>query len=275
MELDNTLNYWLEIKNFDEAESKVMTGNMKETTKTHLELLKHLEINKKDCVLDFGCGIGRLTKPLAEQCFEIVGADVSNNMINYATKYCTNKNTFFKNLKNEEGEGMPFDAFDKAFSLIVLQHLSKPKAFRVLYNIFKSLKIGGKMLIQYPCLEKNREMYSRKKDGKFVLQKVNPKAKQSEIAKKESNTIFRFLIKTEYYLRHHTPPRLKKEAIEYIKERIEVFKELFNKKDSTNSGKKVFFAPGKLFKTSRRESKGKSQGIDFIHHKKTEPKLLE
>jgi len=159
MDIENTIDYWMNIKSVEEAKAKVMTGDMEESTKKDLEILKGLDIQKTDSVLDFGCGIGRLTKPISHLCKEIIGADISEKLIGYASKYCDNENTLFKPLNNEEGDGLPLNTFDKAYSIIVIQHIEKNKSFRALYNICKSLKMNGKMLIQFPSLEKNEKMY--------------------------------------------------------------------------------------------------------------------
>ena len=159
MNIDNTINYWLDVKKLEEAKGKVITGNFKESTEKDLKILENLNIQKEDRVLDFGCGIGRLTQPVSNICKEIIGVDVSEEMIGHAVKYCKNKNISFKPLNNEEGYRMPLNCVDKAFSFIVIQHIEKPKAFKVLFNIFKSLKIGGQMMIQFPSLENNENMY--------------------------------------------------------------------------------------------------------------------
>jgi len=159
MDIDNTINYWLNVKPFNEAKTKVITGDFEKSTNKDLELLKKLEIQDTDVVLDFGCGIGRLTKPISEICGEITGADISEDMIGHATNYCEKENVLFKILNNEEGNGLFKESYDKAFSFIVIQHIEKPKAFQVLFNIFKALKVNGKMLIQFPNLEKNEVLY--------------------------------------------------------------------------------------------------------------------
>jgi len=160
MEVDNTISYWLNAQNFNEAKKKVLIGDFDKTTEKHLEILKELGIQKEDSVLDFGCGIGRLTQPVSKQCKEIVGVDISDDMILHATNYCQGENILFKILRNEEGGGLFQNYFDKAYSMIVLQHIDKIKAFQVLLNIFYSLKIGGSMLIQFPNLEKLEDMYT-------------------------------------------------------------------------------------------------------------------
>lgn len=175
MEIDKSINYWLNAKKLNEAKNKVMTGDFDKSTEKDLEMLKELDIKKSDHVLDFGCGIGRLTQPISEQCKEISGVDISGDMIGHATNYCTNENIIFKQLNNEEGDGLIEGAYNKAFSFIVLQHTSKPKAFRILYNMFKSLKVGGKLLVQYPDATKLKEMYQKYMAFKQNLGTLQPR----------------------------------------------------------------------------------------------------
>jgi ubiquinone/menaquinone biosynthesis C-methylase UbiE len=51
----------------------------------HNYLLKNITKNC-DCILDVGCGIGELTKKLSLYAKEVIGIDVSENMINEAQR---------------------------------------------------------------------------------------------------------------------------------------------------------------------------------------------
>ena len=207
MNIDKTINYWLDVKQFEEAKAKVITGNFKESTEKDLKILEILNIQEEDRVLDFGCGIGRLTEPVSKICKEIIGTDISDEMIGHAAKYCKGKNILFQPLNNEEGKGLPLDCINKAFSFIVIQHIEKPKAFTALFSILKSLKIGGQMLIQFPNLEKNENMYksmiSKNTSGLYYK---NPR--MEFYTKTELNYIFGLLkmdykiieIETDYYV---------------------------------------------------------------------------
>jgi len=166
--------YWLNAKSFSEAKKKVLIGDFEETTKNHLEVLKELDIKPTDNVLDFGCGIGRLIKPLSKQCNQIIGADISDDMILHATNYCKEDNILFKLLRSSDGIGLLPNYFDKAYSMIVLQHLDKITAFQVLLNMNYALKKGGTMLIQFPNLEKLENMYKSYLTFKPMFGGANP-----------------------------------------------------------------------------------------------------
>jgi SAM-dependent methyltransferase len=71
-------------------------------------------------VLEIGCGIGRLLKPLSEQ-YSCFGIDASTNMIKYSEQYTPKSFTILC-----DGTGIiPFhsDMFDFIFSVIVFQHI--------------------------------------------------------------------------------------------------------------------------------------------------------
>jgi len=153
------LNYWLEVNSVDEAKSKILVGgNWEERTKKDMNLIVNkLGISKKDKVLDFGCGIGRLVKEVAPLCNKILGMDVSEPMIRYAHKYVYKmKNVLLTTMQEEATLTLQDKQVDKIYSFLVLQHIEKPKAHRILMEFNRVLKKFGKVLLQYPnVLNKN------------------------------------------------------------------------------------------------------------------------
>ncbi len=190
MDISEGTEYWLNINSFEEVKDKVITGDWEETTKKHLEILKKLDIQKTDIVLDFGCGIGRLMKPLKNQCKQIVGTDISDKILSYAINYL-DYGCLFKSLKDETGGGLPIEYADKIYSLIVIQHIEKHKAVRALINLNNCLKIGGKMLIQFPNLDRLEEMYSSHMIYKHTIGALQPR--MEFYTEKELNYIFKIL----------------------------------------------------------------------------------
>ncbi len=91
-------------------------------------------------VLDFGCGMGRLSKKLIEAfgCY-VVGVDMSLNMLLLAAKYVNDQERFEpRGQCNARG-------IDAALSVFVLQHAEDPAT--ELQRIASALKPGGYLVM--------------------------------------------------------------------------------------------------------------------------------
>ncbi len=190
MEISKETEYWLNLNSYEEARDKVMTGDWKKTTKQHLEILKKLDIQSTDVVLEFGCGVGRLMKPLKDKCKLMVGTDISDKVLSYAMSF-VDYGANFKSLKDEVGQGLPIEFADKIFSIIVMQHIEKPKVVRALVRLNNCLKPGGSMLIQFPNLEKLKDMYSNYMLSKYSFGALEPR--MEFYTRKELEYIFEML----------------------------------------------------------------------------------
>jgi len=102
-----------------------------------------IAINSNTGILDFGCGVGRISKPLIEQygC-RIIGTDISRSMRALSEVYVDNDNYFSvppKALKGFRGQ------FDLVIAVWVLQHVFN---LNEEINLIKSvLKPGGKLFV--------------------------------------------------------------------------------------------------------------------------------
>lgn len=104
---------------------------------------KFLEsLNGKD-VLDIGCGPGGLTNYMSERGFNVMGIDLSDEMLKIAkAKY---KNITFKKMDMREiAIDKKFDGISLLYSLF---HLTKKEVEAVLLKYYNLLKPNGKMLI--------------------------------------------------------------------------------------------------------------------------------
>jgi 2-polyprenyl-3-methyl-5-hydroxy-6-metoxy-1,4-benzoquinol methylase len=94
-------------------------------------LLKNIPKNC-NCILDVGCGTGELTKKLTPFSKEIIGIDVSENMINEAKKRnCDEKINYFKisvekYLKETEKQ------FDVIISIAALHHMNEEETLKIM-----------------------------------------------------------------------------------------------------------------------------------------------
>jgi SAM-dependent methyltransferase len=97
--------------------------------------------------VDFGCGVGRLTIPLARVCDQIIGVDISATMLEEARKYCAAagaRNVQFvtsqEYFSRPEGDGA---AIDFVHSYIVFQHIPPKAGLWMADFLLRQLVPGG------------------------------------------------------------------------------------------------------------------------------------
>lgn len=105
---------------------------------------------KRNAAMDFGCGIGRLTKALADEFVEVVGVDIAPKMIEMATKYCTKSNCYFKLNISEDLTMFETNSFDFIYSNIVFQHIKPQYTFLFLKEMLRVIKDDGLIVFQIP-----------------------------------------------------------------------------------------------------------------------------
>lgn len=99
--------------------------------------------------LDFGCGVGRLTRPLAEHFEEVWGVDIAPSMLDLARKLSRHgeKCRFHLNEVDDLG-GFAAESFGFVLSLITLQHMRPRYAKRYLREFARLLATGGVLVFQ-------------------------------------------------------------------------------------------------------------------------------
>ena len=106
----------------------------------------------RECVLDFGCGVGRLSRALSGRFDECVGVDISERMLQHARRLNADRpNCRF--LVNRRSDLRPFadDTFDLVLSLLVLQHVpSSAAALRYVSEFVRVTRPGGLVAFQLP-----------------------------------------------------------------------------------------------------------------------------
>ena len=137
-----------DVFSLEQAKDVVLSYSHNDEFKFHNEtnyfvdtVLEHVDINNETCLLDFGCGMGRLSKEFIDRknCY-VFGVDLSQSMLNYADQYVNNSRKF-----------LPMQAYflentiDVAICVFVLQHVEFPK--KEIDNILNVLKPNGYMVL--------------------------------------------------------------------------------------------------------------------------------
>jgi len=115
----------------------------------------------KGTVLDFGCGVGRLSRALSAHFERVVGVDIASSMVELARKL----NEDFSGCEfvlNQRGDMSQFDdaSLEVVFSLITLQHVEPRYSKAYLADFVRLLKPGGLLIFQLPAkkLEKPKKL---------------------------------------------------------------------------------------------------------------------
>jgi SAM-dependent methyltransferase len=106
---------------------------------------------KRGLALDYGCGVGRLTRALSTRFERVIGVDISESMLQEART----ANAAIKNLEFIRGSGqdlakIPSRSVDFIYSNIVLQHSPPDVQRRVIAEMCRILAEGGALVFQTP-----------------------------------------------------------------------------------------------------------------------------
>jgi SAM-dependent methyltransferase len=104
----------------------------------------------REGALDFGCGMGRLTNGLSGYFDEVVGVDISSEMVRLATE--SKKSSKVRFVHNTRDHLRVFDdaSFDLVLSVIVLQHIPPAASLNYISEFLRILKPGGVAVFQLP-----------------------------------------------------------------------------------------------------------------------------
>ena len=106
---------------------------------------------ERRAALDFGCGVGRLSQPLASHFRHVVGVDVSAEMIRLANaiNQYPDRVRYVCNVRDDL-EIFRAGEFNFIYSNVVLQHIVPDRALLYLGEMLRVLARGGLLVFQLP-----------------------------------------------------------------------------------------------------------------------------
>jgi len=124
--------------------------------------------------LDFGCGVGRVSRVLMEYFMTGYGIDISPTMIERAKQYSADdrrKPVYIVN-EHEHLNILPSDSIDFVYSHIVLQHLPRRLQPVLVSEFLRVLRRGGIAAFQVPTEDLETWMGRRVKSAKRAVRHV-------------------------------------------------------------------------------------------------------
>ncbi len=103
--------------------------------------------------MDFGCGVGRVTRALATRFEEVVGLDISPEMVRLAKAYNQDRPGCTFAVNTSEQIAQHTGAYDFVYSGLVLQHIPPGLASRSVAELVRVLSPRGLLVFQLPTPE--------------------------------------------------------------------------------------------------------------------------
>jgi SAM-dependent methyltransferase len=117
---------------------------------------------KRRAALDFGCGVGRLTQPLAAYFDHVTGVDVSPAMLDMARQFnrAGDRCAYVLNTRDDL-RGFGNGTFDFIYARNVLQHVGARHARRYVREFVRVLRPSGLALFQLASRLRSASLLSR------------------------------------------------------------------------------------------------------------------
>lgn len=107
--------------------------------------------------LDFGCGVGRLTRALATRYASVDGVDISPAMIERARHYATDSAGIRYHVGGPDLSAFDDGTFDLVLSILVLQHIPPDLSQTYVREFARVAAHGGILLFQVPSARRRPE----------------------------------------------------------------------------------------------------------------------
>ena len=128
---------YLEEEKFEKTAKKTISV-LQETTK----------INQSDIVLEIGCGVGRVGKPISKLCKKWIGTDISSNMLGHARKRLEDiQNIELLELSDVGLAEISTDSVDLVYCTVVFMHLYEWDRYKYVKEAHRVLKEGGRLFV--------------------------------------------------------------------------------------------------------------------------------
>jgi 2-polyprenyl-3-methyl-5-hydroxy-6-metoxy-1,4-benzoquinol methylase len=107
---------------------------------------------RREKALDFGCGVGRLSQPLADYFSQVTAVDIAESFIEVARNYNRHGNRC-QYIQNTTDDLKQFerDQFDFIYSNISLQHSPPDHILKYISEFVRILRDGGVAIFQVPA----------------------------------------------------------------------------------------------------------------------------
>ncbi len=122
------------------------------------KLLKLLQLQKEEQVLDLACGQGAFCRYLDEKGFSVLGGDLSRELIRMA-KARSSSNVLYSHFDAGDPEALEGNRYDAISCILALQNMEQLSG--VFQNIHRWLKVGGRfvLVIMHPCFRIPRQSH--------------------------------------------------------------------------------------------------------------------
>ena len=113
-------------------------------------------------LLDFGCGVGRMSRAWANLGYHVTGVDISESMVGNAREFHKDDPRFEFRVNKEPDLGLfPDSSFDVVFSIICLQHIPWEIAQNYIREFGRVLRPNGFIAFQLPSRLKDTQAIRR------------------------------------------------------------------------------------------------------------------
>lgn len=126
-------------------------------------------------ILDVGCGVGRHLVYLGERGFQVAGVDISPSGIRLAQEACAERQ-IIADVRVSAMPTLPWadEMFDAAISTSAIHHQLRTGMVQTLTEIWRVLKPGGLLLVDFPCTDTLVYQQSRRRVAAGELTEVEP-----------------------------------------------------------------------------------------------------